>query len=227
MIRVGILGAAGYTGGELINIYYEYLGSHDPQSLELLRLHNYEDVLGMTELLPVLSYRKVIEDISADDISDAAISPFTSYDGHDKNELIVTIKNKYTVPKPISVRDDDFYCSIASDRTVIRVEILEGELRHFYSDYKNYYYLPKEDMAIHKSVATFVDNQYRERCKAYNCYVRKSGTFIIQYDTIMQPDFRKEVKDRHSYFLLTDDFLNSKQMVASYVKHIIHHLFKL
>ena len=51
-------------------------------------------------------------------------------------------------------------------------------MRHFYSDYKNYYYLPKEDMAIHKSVAAYVDHEYREKCKAYNCYVRKTGTFI-------------------------------------------------
>lgn len=38
-------------------------------------------------------------------------------------------------------------------------------MRHFYSDYKNYYYLPKEDMAIHKSVAAYVDHEYRENAR--------------------------------------------------------------
>ena len=54
----------------------------------------------------------------------------------------------------------------------MRAEIFEGEMRHFYSDYKNYYYLPKEDMAIHKSVAAYVDHEYREKCKAYKTFFR-------------------------------------------------------
>ena len=48
----------------------------------------------------------------------------------------------------------------------------------------------------------------------------------MQYTTFMQPEFRHEIKDKYSFFLLTDDFINSKQMVISYVKHIIDHLFK-
>lgn len=214
-----------YTGGELINVYYEYLASPSEDKLHLLQTHNYEDVLGMTELLPILSYKEVLCDISG--ITDVSISPYTAYDGQPKKELIISFSNKYTVPKPISIHDNDFYINIAPSKTSVRIEIFEGELKHFYSDYKNYYYLPKEDMAIHKSVATYVDNQYRERCKAYNCYVKKSGEFIVQHELIMQPEFRNDIKDKHSYFLLTDDFINEKQMVISYVKHIIHHLFKL
>ena len=95
------------------------------------------------------------------------------------------------------------------------------------ANYKNYYYLPKEDMAIHKSVAAYVDHEYREKCKAYNCYVRKTGAFIRQYSDFMKPEFRFDIKDKYSYFLLTDDFINSKQMVLSYVKHITDHLFNL
>ncbi len=213
-----------YTGGELINVYYEYLARHSDEQLNLLQTHNYEDVLGMAELLPVLAYKKVLCDLS--DITDIAVSQFTAYDGQSKKELVISFRNKYTVSKPLSVHNNDFYINIGTEKTSVRIEVFEGELKHFYSDYKNYYYLPKEDMAIHKSVATFVDNQYRERCKAYNCYVRKSGDFIIQHEPIMKPEFRYDINDRHSYFLLTDDFINEKQMVISYAKHIINHLFK-
>ena len=55
--------------------------------------------------------------------------------------------------------------------------------------------------------------------------VRKTGTFIRQYSDFMKPEFRFDIKDKYSYFLLTDDFINSKQMVLSYVKHITDHLF--
>jgi hypothetical protein len=40
-----------YSGGDLINVYQEYCKSPDPQKEELLLLHNYEDVLGMMDLL--------------------------------------------------------------------------------------------------------------------------------------------------------------------------------
>ena len=43
----------------------------------------------------------------------------------------------------------------------------------------------------------------------------------------MKPEFRFDIKDKYSYFLLTEDFINSKQMVLSYVKHITDHLFNL
>ena len=51
-------------------------------------------------------------------------------------------------------------------------------------------------MAIHKSVASFVDKGYRENAKASTCYSRKEGEFLPQYHTIMNPEFKKEYKDK-------------------------------
>ena len=45
-----------YSGGELIEIYHSYTKEPRPDKLEILLLHNYEDVLDMPALLPVLSY---------------------------------------------------------------------------------------------------------------------------------------------------------------------------
>lgn len=214
-----------YSGGELINVYYEYLAQNDDKKLSLLLTHNYEDVLGMTKLLNILSYKECIHGIA--DITGVSVNPYTAYDGSLMNELIISFENKFSVPKSVSFHDNDIYLTIGTTKSYVRAEIFEGEMRHFYSDYKNYYYLPKEDMAIHKSVAAYVDHEYREKCKAYNCYVRKTGAFIRQYSDFMKPEFRFDIKDKYSYFLLTDDFINSKQMVLSYVKHITDHLFNL
>jgi uncharacterized protein len=213
------------AGGELINVYYEYLAQKDDEKLSLLLTHNYEDVLGMTKLLSILSYKECIHGIA--DITGVSVNPYTAYDGSLMNELIISFENKFSVPKSVSFHDNDIYLTIGTTKSYVRAEIFEGEMRHFYSDYKNYYYLPKEDMAIHKSVAAYVDHEYREKCKAYNCYVRKTGTFIRQYSDFMKPEFRFDIKDKYSYFLLTEDFINSKQMVLSYVKHITAHLFNL
>ena len=78
-------------------------------------------------------------------------------------------------------------------------------------------------MAVHKSVATFVDKQYRERAKASNCYTRKTGTFLPQLCTIMNPSFKSDYKDKISYFELTKDFSSSDVMLRRYVNHIFEH----
>ena len=39
----------------------------------------------------------------------------------------------------------------------MKMPLLEGTLKYYYPDYKNYYYLPLEDEAVHKSVGVYVD----------------------------------------------------------------------
>ena len=107
--------------------------------------HNYEDVLGMTKLLSILSYKECIHGIA--DITGVSVNPYTAYDGSLMNELIISFENKFSVPKSVSFHDNDIYLTIGTTKSYVRAEIFEGEMRHFYSDYKNYYYLPKEDMA--------------------------------------------------------------------------------
>ena len=110
------------------------------------------------------------------------------------NELIISFENKFSVPKICKLHDNDIYLTIGTTKSYVRAEIFEGEMRHFYSDYKNYYYLPKEDMAIHKSVAAYVDHEYREKCKTYNCYVRKTVPSSDSTLTSWKPQFRFDIK---------------------------------
>jgi hypothetical protein len=81
-------------------------------------------------------------------------------------------------------------------------------------------------MAIHKSVAAFVDRDFREAAHASNCYTRKSGSFLPQCSSIMQPEFRKNYKDKVSYFELTEDFYSSDIMLRRYIDHILKHMSK-
>ena len=96
-----------YSGGELINVYYEYLAQKDDEKLSLLLTHNYEDVLGMTKLLSILSYKECIHGIA--DITGVSVNPYTAYDGSLMNELIISFENKFSVPKSVSFHDNDIY----------------------------------------------------------------------------------------------------------------------
>ena len=213
-----------YSGGELINVYDNYVQSHSLADERLLLLHNYEDVLGMLDLLPVLTYQKILN--GAYSIEKLEMEPYTSFEGITGQEIIITLKNDYSVPKRVSFQQDEFYFTMNKDITKVRVAVFEGELKYFYPNYKDYFYLPKEDMAIHKSVATFVDKDYRERAKACNCYNRKTGLFLPQITLVMQPFFLKNHKDKLSYFELTEDFLTSNIMLKRYVEHIFSYAMK-
>ena len=212
------------TGGELINVYHEYVKTPTEEGYRLLHLHNYEDVIGMMDLLPMLSYIEIFN--GAFSILSTRIDQYHSYDGNTGEELIITMQNDYPVPRRISHKLGDFYLMISPSRTSIRVPIYHGELRYYYTNYKDYYYLPKEDMAVHKSVASFVDRDYRETARANNCYNRRTGSYLPQYESIMQPEFRKEYKDKITYFELTEDFCSSDVMLRRYVDHILKYMFE-
>lgn len=213
-----------FFGGDLINVYYEYQKKRDPDQLQMLLLHNYEDLMGMTDLLPILSYLEIFHGQYS--IVESSIGTYSSLEGNTQKELTITLQNDYPVPKRVSLQKQGFYFTSKNDSTKIRIPVFSGELRYFYPDYRNYYYLPEEDMAVHKSVATFVDRKYRETARASNCYNRKSGDFLPQMEEIMNPVFHVKYKDKMSYFELTEDFCSSDIMLRRYVDHILQFLLK-
>lgn len=208
-----------FSGGELINVYHEYVKLPDSEKEEMLLLHNYEDVLGMTDLLPVLSYLEVFHGQYS--VKETKLGTYRAIDGTTEKELLITLQNDFAVPKRVSYQLHEFYLIMKDTTTTLRVPVFSGELHYFYPNYKEYYYLPQEDMAVHKSVASYVDKGYRENAKASNCYTRKTGEFLPQYTTIMSPEFRKEYKDKVSYFELREDFCTSDIMLRRYVDHIL------
>ncbi len=119
-----------YSGGELIEVYKEYVRHPAKDSLALLKQHNYEDVLYMPKLLPVLSYPKLWE--KAFSLQSLQASEYRSMDGVSGNkELFFTLALQYPVPKPVSFSYDDCYLSMSGSTARLRVRLFEGELRFF------------------------------------------------------------------------------------------------
>ncbi|MDE7206671.1 MAG: hypothetical protein K2N90_05860, partial [Lachnospiraceae bacterium] len=87
--------------------------------------------------------------------------------------------------------------------------------------YKDYYYLPKEDIAIHKSVAAFVDKNYREQAKASNCYTRKVSSYLPQWDVVFTPFFKRSYEDKELFFELTNELKTQREVFNSYAHHIL------
>ena len=100
--------------------------------------------------------------------------------------------------------------------------IYEEELKYFYSNYHDYYYLPTEDVALHKSVAKFVDKNHRIPASAANCYTRKTASYLPQWELLFLPFFKRDYKSRELFFELTDELKRNRQAFSQYASHVLN-----
>lgn len=208
-----------YSGGELIHVYEKYYRaqiekrSGSEEYLYLLVLHNAEDIKGLLLVSQILNY----SDLFTKDLSvlDTALK---------ENELILSLHTSCSIPKRISCGNDTLYFSAFKENATMKIQLYKQELKFFYQNYKDYYYLPAEDTAIHKSVAFYVDKDFRTKAKAANCYSKKTGCFIPQYGEIITPYFKIDYYDKITYIETTSDLLEDKEVLGLYAKHLIPHL---
>ena len=155
------------SGGDLIPVFYEYARLKNAEAERLLLLHNFCDVEGMAGLLPALSYAGIIN------------GGFTFESAEDTGEVLsLRYHLNEEVPFPVSSRTKEILLWADADTLGMDIKIYEGELVKQIPNYKDYYYLPEEDMIVHKDVAQFVDKEFRQKATAKNCVVKKSGRFI-------------------------------------------------
>lgn len=204
-----------YSGGELISIYFDYIKNPDEKSKQLLLLHNSDDLCGLLHILPVLYYTALFNGLF--DINGFSVSPYKDFNGNMEFEFIIDLKFNYSIPKRISFGYEDFYFTGVNYAGKFKIKICSEELKYFYPNYRDYYYLPSEDRAIHKSIAYFVDSKYRTQAKASNCYTKLEGHFLPQYDLLVSPYFKRDYHDKLTFFELNDEFLNNTELMKKYV----------
>lgn len=211
-----------FSGGDLINVYHEYVSSKDADSKKFLLLHNFEDLKGMLSLVPVLAY----SDIFSSKLTVTKVSA-SFYEDESKathSEIMMIINLPSDLVTPVSFLYDRCYFSGAGNQGMLRVPLYEEEMKYFYANYKDYYYLPGEDLALHKSVSSFVEKDYREQAKASNCYTRKSSRFLPEWDDLVLPIFKRDYDSKEIFFELTDELKTDREMFSKYASHVLNHM---
>lgn len=181
----------------------------DPSDVQSLA----EDVLKPADLTV---RTKPTEDVphSADRFRDSGVlntQKFLLLQIHLRAELPQSIsltRNLWPEPHPQHTKEQNAPGSLNSEirlyaagaEAVLIIPGFCGEMRHFLHDYRNYYYLPLEDQAIHKSVAAFVDREYRMPATPSNCCIKKSGLFFPQMEEYFPPAFKPSFASRELYF---------------------------
>jgi hypothetical protein len=130
-------------------------------------------------------------------------------------------KSAVQFPQTLSREVYGIQLEISRNAVTFKIPVTEGELCHFYSDYKNYFYLPAEDRAIHKSVASYVDAANREKATKENCYSKRKGYFIPYFNETPYPCFKKEYNDKESYIQFDEKLCSEPEFIANYISSII------
>ena len=212
------------SGRELIQLYDSYTKTQDDSCLRKILLHNFDDVYGVIKLLPLLAYHDLFSGkISADKV---IINTYKDINSLEHEELIIDFSSEIPVPQSISYGYNDCYLHADGTLGKLRVGIFSGELRYYYPDFKNYYYLPYEDMAIHKSVARYVSTDSREPATQADCYIKKSGVFLPEWQELKTPVFRIDSEDPRMYFEITDILNPDMKFYSEYAIHILDMLFR-
>ncbi len=207
-----------FHGGELIALYKSYCEKPEEALEQALLLHNREDLSGLTALWSLLSYPALLEQGSFT-VESAACEEDTSH-------LCLPLSLPFPLPQPLSwhsAGEPTVYLAARDDRAILKLPVLEGELKYFYPDPKNYSYLPEEDQAIHKSVAIYVDKSRRMPATADNCYTRKRGRFLPlpTPDTLPGlPRFRA-ARGAPEWILADDAFCADPERLSAYAQGIL------
>ncbi len=191
------------NGGELISYYQRYLQG-ESNLLPLLLLHNEDDLLAtflLGHFLPFLEEKELLH----------SLFPYFHAFPQVKRE----IQDKTLFFHNAALQD---YLERSFDRRYFRPQLTElflrryplhtAEFRHFFADPQSYYYLPLEDLAVHSSVACFVEPAFRKKATKKTAYTKKTDTFLelppsalpfLKNEALFQIDFA----DKKRYLPLT------------------------
>lgn len=242
-----------FDGGELISVYNRYLackrlekirsfspsgykpsgnsgltsaaagfGSSSDELLKLLLLHNYEDVYNMIKLTGLLGIRAFFEgrfSISGIDRSESSVS------------VTLSVPSVISLPKlrlsqaidplspPLTLTSSKDLASI-----VLTIPVCETELKLFFDNYKDYWYLPAEDNAVHDSIGSFLDRSVKVKATKQTSYVRSKGRFFPLPKGV-RPEgiktFRSDYKSKLLYVNADEQDFFTDGIVTSYLSSFI------
>lgn len=213
---LGIVREDKFSGQELITYYRDYLISRDETMYDCLLLHNYEDVCGLAAMSDI---------ITVCDFFDGKWNIICMKSVEEG--ILIKCELENCINKKLNFKNQYVEICANNKDLIFHLFYKHQELKYFYEDYKNYYYLPQEDLIVHKSVAEFVEKKYKTKATKEKCYVKKKSTFIKNYGLTNVHVFKEEYKDKDNYIEVKELlYLNNKQELKMFLKNIINSFIK-
>lgn len=146
-------------GGACISLYKKYC-HHPTREISMTLLgHNEEDLRGLAELTPALSYPALLNgEFKTEQVQ------------REQEQVCCFCSLKHALPRPVSFVCEDSSLTAKDVHMKIELRLRNGQLRQRYPDYKQYFYLPSEDTAVHRALISCVDASLRIPASRETCY---------------------------------------------------------
>ncbi len=179
-----------FDGGQLIEVYHEYVRTGDPRLEKVLLLHNYEDILNIPQLLCIEEMWQRWQQCR---VVGAVLS---------ERQLTVEVDQPW--PMSVEVTRGPWRISLQVGEVVgsIAWEPETDCLRYYLPNYKDYYYLPDTEEIVHKSLADHIPRALRKQATAPVCYLSRQGEFFPGWpgeETGLRR-YRRDCRDKNVYF---------------------------
>ena len=212
------------SGGDLIKVYKDYLLSPSNKAIDALLLHNEDDVAGLIHVCSLCAVDALFK--GGFDITDADVN-----DGY----LEYTLDLAEELPRLISANNNIVSLYARQSRALIKIKIYNGELKHYFQDYKNYIYLPDDDTAVHKDVEFMYMEKQREKAKKDTAYIKINDSYIPVFEdsekiaaqgVLIFCDDIKNKKTGKAYMPLPRDISISCMAIHGYCITALNNLLK-
>ena len=175
------------NGGLLIPVYYNYEKTNSKELERLLLLHNYDDLQGMLKILPILCYTDALEGklklLKREECQNTAIFEY---------EMETSVPVMFEAHFQAECQENEITVCMEKNMLQISVPILDTIGRIPLDNVSDYYYLPEQDMVIHKDLAQFMEKSRRVKATKKNCCLKKQSRFILQPKSCFAPEFYLE-----------------------------------
>ncbi len=210
------------NGSDLIAVYNEYVKTPSDRGLRMLQSHNEADLCALLSLTGLIFYHDLMEEELT--VNKAQANYYDDCDSHAREEVLLFFTLSTPLPKPIAGTTDHCFMKAEGNKGVLKIPLFSEELKYFYANYKDYYYFPQEDMAIHKSIASFTDKTHREQAAPSTCYTRKTASYLPQWDLFREPFFKHSYDDPGLYFEMTDAVKKDRAFLSRYATYVFRHI---
>ena len=215
------------SGGDLVRVYQKYLANGGSELLKSLLDHNAADIRGLVLLLPALEYTSLSD--PGIRVTKAQAGYYTDYEGQQGEELLLYFSIRRTMPTALYSSADHCFVKLDGRQGLLKIPFYNETMKYFYANYKDYYYLPEEDMAIHKYISSYVDRTHRVQARPETCYTRKAGIYLPQWrdssgDLFRKPFFKRSYSDPDLFFEFTDDMKKDRAFLSDYADYVFAHI---
>ncbi len=220
-----------YDGGTLIGFYSEYVGKvrfdevHAEELLFSLLRHNREDLLGLSALTDLYAVASLLSG------NIVHCEPVSS----DETSLCLNITLREAIPTPLALSlplpiseevcpAPAIHLSAMNCTAELHVPVLHMSAKHYFANYKDYYYLPLEERVVHRSIASHMERSYRIPATKETACTIVTGAYLPQWEPLFLPEFRTSLKDRLSFFP-SEELTRKPDLLPRYTVQLLRNIY--